>query len=406
MNWARAIAALLVLWSTSAWSYTLTWTANTDSDLAGYRVYYCSVSDCTKTSGNASLLTTLGMVTSFNIGTPATAQYYFLTAFDFSNNESEASTVATYIPPSSVPPAIGVNQSSFSFAATQGDANSATQTLGIFNTGGGTLSWTLSESVPWLTLSRTSGSGDADITLSVSTGSLAAGSYSGTITINATGASSVNALVTFTVSSAPVPVIEVSQRNFSFAATQGGANPAPQALRISNTGGGTLSWTLSENVPWLTLSRTSGSGDTDVTLTVSTGSLAVGSYSGTIAINATGASSVTVSVAFTVTAGSFLQPVLSVSPTSLSFTARERDANPASQTLYIANTGGGVLYWTVSDNARWLSFSPNNGTQNGTVRVTVTTRYLRAGTYRSELLLWTSGSSTPVGVPVTVTVTR
>src|SRR5512147_2456521 len=167
MNWARCIAALLVLWSTSAWGYTLAWTANTESDLAGYRVYYCSISTCSKTSGNASLLATLGMVTSFNIGTPATTQYYFLTAFDFSNNESAASPLVTYTAPSSVPQAIGVSPASFSFAATQGGANPATQTLNITNTGGGTLSWTVSANATWLTPSQTVGSGNAAVMLNV-----------------------------------------------------------------------------------------------------------------------------------------------------------------------------------------------------------------------------------------------
>ncbi|HSF66349.1 MAG TPA: hypothetical protein VLA67_02865 [Nitrospiraceae bacterium] len=104
MNWVRVVAGLRVLWSNSAWSAILTWNPNSESDLAGYRIYRCSQQLCTRTSGRASLLATLGKVTSFNMGTPAEITYYFATAYDFRNNESGPSNLATFIPPGSPPP--------------------------------------------------------------------------------------------------------------------------------------------------------------------------------------------------------------------------------------------------------------------------------------------------------------
>jgi hypothetical protein len=104
MNWIRAIAGVIVFWSSTAWGATLTWTANSEPDLAGYRVYQCSQQPCTRASGKASPLATLGTVTSFNIGTPAVTHYYFITAFDLANNESGASNLATLIPAGSPPP--------------------------------------------------------------------------------------------------------------------------------------------------------------------------------------------------------------------------------------------------------------------------------------------------------------
>ena len=104
MNWVRAIAGVLVLWSSTAWGATLTWNANNESDLAGYRVYHCSQQPCTRTSGMASSLATLGKTTSFNIGTPTVIQYYFITAYDLSNHESGERNLATFIPAGSPPP--------------------------------------------------------------------------------------------------------------------------------------------------------------------------------------------------------------------------------------------------------------------------------------------------------------
>jgi hypothetical protein len=89
MNWVKVITCVLVLWSSTAWSAMLTWNANSEPDLAGYRVYQCSQLPCTRTSGRASLLVTLGELTSFNIGTPSVTQHYFITAHDLANNETD-----------------------------------------------------------------------------------------------------------------------------------------------------------------------------------------------------------------------------------------------------------------------------------------------------------------------------
>jgi hypothetical protein len=98
MNWVKAITCVLVLWSSTAWGGPLAWNANSESDLAGYRVYRCSELPCTLKSG-ASLLATLGKnETSLNIGTPTKIQYYFVTAYDFAKNESGASNVVVAKP--------------------------------------------------------------------------------------------------------------------------------------------------------------------------------------------------------------------------------------------------------------------------------------------------------------------
>lgn len=230
MNWVRAIVGLLVWWSSTAWGATLTWTANNEPDLAGYRVYQCSQQPCTLTSGTASILITLGKVTSFNIGTPTVTQYYFVTAYDQANNESGSSNLATFTPtvapPPATPPAIGASPTSLFFTATQGGTNPATQTLSISNTGSGTLSWTTTDNVPWMTLSRASGTNNGVVIVSVITGATAPGTYNGIITLSASGAPSVSVPVTFTVLTAPVspPVSPPPPLT---------APPTPNGLRIT-----------------------------------------------------------------------------------------------------------------------------------------------------------------------------
>lgn len=70
----------------------------------------------------------------------------------------------------------------------------------------------------------------------------------------------------------------------TFDAVEGGSDPATQTLQTSN-GGSTLSWSVSDNATWLSLSPTSGTstGETDnVTVSVSIGGLSAGNYTATI----------------------------------------------------------------------------------------------------------------------------
>lgn len=97
------------------------------------------------------------------------------------------------------------------------------------------------------------------------------------------------------------PTIGVSPASFSFTATAGGANPANQVLNISNTGGGTLNWSASDNAPWLTISPTSGTAPSSVTLSVNITGLAAGTYNGAITVTAPGATNTPVNVPVTLT---------------------------------------------------------------------------------------------------------
>jgi len=194
------------------------------------------------------------------------------------------------------------------------------------------------------------------------------------------------------------PAIGASPTSLSFAATQGGTNPATKTVSISNTGGGTLSWSASPNTTWLAVSPASGSGNGAVTVSATTGILTAGSYNGNITLSATGASSMTVPVMFTVTAGS----TISLSPTSLTYTATQGGTNPANQTVSLTNTGG-TLNWTVSDNASWLSVSPASGSSSSTLTAAVNTSGLAAGTYNGTITVSATGSSSQT-VAVTLTV--
>jgi len=199
------------------------------------------------------------------------------------------------------------------------------------------------------------------------------------------------------------PAIRTSPTSLSFSAQQGGSNPFAQTVTISNTGGGTLNWSANASTTWLSVSPASGTSIGAVTVTVGTAALTAGTYNGVITITATGASSMTVPVTFTVTTAP-VPPAIGASPTSLAFTATQGGSNPANQTLSISNTGGGTLNWSASPNTTWLAVSPASATGNGTLTVSASTGILTAGSYTGNIILSATGASN-ITVPVTFTVT-
>lgn len=307
--------------------------------------------------------------------------------------------------PPPTPPAIGASPMTVSFTASQGGNSPSTQSLSISNTGGGTLTWSAIDNASWLSVSPATGSGNGMITLTAATGSLTTGTHSAMITLNATGASPVAIPVTLTITAAPVPPsIGMSPTSLSFSAQQGGGNPAAQTINVSNTGGGTLSWSASDNAAWLNLSPATGTGNGTITLTVATGGLSAGSYNAVVTLSGgAGTTSKTVPVTFNVSSPPPPppQPTISMNPSSLTFSATAGGSNPVSKNILVSNSGTGTLSWNATDNANWLT-----ATQSGnSIVAAVNVAGLSAGTYNAVITVAASGATnTPQIVPVTLTV--
>ncbi|MCC6141273.1 MAG: choice-of-anchor D domain-containing protein [Nitrospira sp.] len=300
-------------------------------------------------------------------------------------------------------PTIGLSATTLSFSAVLGNSNPANKTISISNSGNGTLNWTSTETASWLNLSPASGTGAGTISVSVNTAGLSVGTVTTPITITASGATNTPQTVTvsLTITAAPVPpVIGATPGSLTFTAQQGGGNPTPQSVTIRNTGGGTLTWTISNNAAWLSHSPTSGTGNGVVTISPITGALTAGTYNGIVTLYAAGSPSINVPITFTITAPA-AQPTISMNPTSLTFNATAGGSNPSTQNIAITNTGTGALTWTVTDNANWLT-----ATQSGNSVVTsVNIAGLAAGSYSGVITVVASGATnTPRTVPVTLTI--
>ena len=109
------------------------------------------------------------------------------------------------------PPTISYSPSSFNFTTTEGGSNPSSQVLEIWNSGGGTLNWSVSDDANWLSLSPTSGSSTGEhgpVTVSVDISGMSAGSYSATITISAPGATNTPQSVSASLTIGISPLVE------------------------------------------------------------------------------------------------------------------------------------------------------------------------------------------------------
>ena len=140
----------------------------------------------------------------------------------------------------------------------------------------------VSPSGSWLSAVASASLTPGTITLSVNATGLAAGTYTGSVTVYAPGATGSPLVipVTLGVKSALLSVTP-STLNF-FAAT--GSSPASQTINITNAGTGSLSWTASADSSWISLSAASGTAPGSISVSINPAGLTTGQYQGNITI--------------------------------------------------------------------------------------------------------------------------
>ena len=458
---------------------------------------------------------------------------------------------------SNTAPALQVSPSSLSMSGTLGGPP-VTQNISIANGGGGTLSWSVSTSTPWLSFSPTSGTGAAAVTVTASPQELAAGANAGSFTVSASGASGSPTVVPviFTLSSdttSPEVTITAPTAGTSVSGTTtvsatayddvgvtdvqfklGDANLGPDltaapyltswdtttvangdytltavardaaghattsppvTVAVANTAGSSVVLAGDQQIEPKTDSNSSGVAEafqttataagaaSKLTIYLDAGSTGTGIQAGLyadagghpgallasgalsspragawndvalgtspqiasgskywIAILATsgtlkyrdrccggGTLSETASPrtlsslptswstgsvyrdgplsAYVSSAGGPTSPVLAVSPASLVFNATVGGLDPAAAPLAVTNTGGGSLSFTVTSDAPWLTVAPASGAAPQTLQVSAAVGSLSAATYTGHLTTTSTGAQgSPVIIPVTFTV--
>jgi len=262
-------------------------------------------------------------------------------------------------------PVIKISSPEFHFFAIEGGVNPELQILEIQNMGNVLLNWLITEDCSWLSVEPNSGSclmGEINAaTLSVDIANLTKGNYFCELVISDPCADNSPQIVEVDLV-IQGPIIDLSVTEFQFQAFEGGSNSADQTLSISNVGGSTLNWEITEDCGWLTVEPDSGScsmGESnEVTLSVDITDLTKGNYTYELVILDPYAENSPQIVDVNLV---IMSPIIGLSVTEFQFHALEGGSNPADQILSISNVGGSTLNWEITADCGWLTVEPDSG---------------------------------------------
>jgi hypothetical protein len=269
---------------------------------------------------------------------------------------------------------------------------------------GSSQTFTIAPGVPaWLQISS-GGAGlvtQASLAVGVTPQTLPSGTYLADIILTpaVTGSPTVVVPVLLLISDATAVVPNLTSLTFS--ATAGGA---PQSQTVEVTATPTTSFTTGASTvsggSWLSVSpasATANGGYTPLTVTASAGNLAAGTYQGNVTLTTTGGVVTTIPVTITVAGGS--GPV-GISPSTLAFTFIQNGALPAAQSLQITGSQSFTASAATAAGGTWLAVTPESGTGNVSLSVSVNPAGLAPGNYNGSITVTPAG-----GVAQTVAVT-
>ncbi|MBD3401477.1 hypothetical protein GF420_01170 [candidate division GN15 bacterium] len=270
-------------------------------------------------------------------------------------------TGAIIVRDTAVPSNLLLSEDTLFYSAEEGGAFPPSQTFDVLSDNA-PLNFTLDEDAGWIVKSPSSGTTPENVTVSINTTALPAGVYFDSIEVAAPqAANSPQYLYVQLDLQQPPPVIAVDPSSFIFNAVAGGSNPPTQDLDISNIGGSTLNWTVSNSESWLSLSPMSGSGDGTVTLSVDITGLAFNDYFDTVVVSDPTAENDPVRVPVRLTVGSDL-PIIAADSAFNYVVVDLPDAIVPPRDFEIFNDGAGQMTLSLSTNSPRITLSDTSGT--------------------------------------------
>lgn len=302
-------------------------------------------------------------------------------------------------------PTLTVAPANLSFAYQTGGSTPAAQTVNV--TGSSTLTYSAAASATWLTVTPASGGTPGSLSVGVNPASLAAGTYTGSVTVTASGASNSpqKVSVTLTVSSGSTgnAALNISPGTVSFTYPAGSTATGTQNLSITSSGSALSITAAASGGSWLTVTPASGSTPATLKVSANTSGLAAGTYKGTITITSTSASNSpqTVPVTLTITSGGGTgSGTLRVWPSrAVAFEYDARRGAPSPRSVRVYSTGGPLTFTAAAHGGTWLSVNPSGGTTPGSLTVSADPTGLASGTYTATIAIAAPGSA-GVNLPV------
>jgi BACON domain-containing protein len=422
---------------------TLTWQATAATTVGGA---WLAITPATGTL--ASRLSASITVTATLLGTLTAGTYtgtITVTGTDSTGHPAVGSPLS--IPVSFVvqaPCAIAATPPALVFQGVVGQPNPVTQAAAVTATGAcvNALTWTATTATTpaggtWLTATPAIGTASLTAPSSTSVGvvltGLAAGTYSGTVTLTAIDsvtklAVGTPSVVTITLTVQPVCTLQAPSVAGETFSSEVGLNPATQTFTVGVIGACTGSVTITPTATmasgagWLAVSPASATvasgGSATFTVTVASAALAAGPYTGSISLVAVnGGIAITGSPQTVgVTLNVLTPPALAAGPNQMTFNV---STGIVSQPVTITNSGGEPLNWTAAlvGAPNYVSLSANSGTNlaggtSATINVIVDATGLPGGsTVTTSVVInaidpitGLAVTGSPSTIPVTITI--
>jgi|GEM_PF-3817797 len=203
--------------------------------------------------------------------------------------------------------ALGFSKTSLSGSRHIDNPGTLSENVTLTASDGTGASFSISSTASWLSGTANSGTTPATITVSANSSGLAAGSYSGKLSASAPGYTGGELTYTLTITEGAQGIL-TTPTALTF---QGQPNTAigSQTLAISHSANDNESFTLSTNMPWLSVSPTSGTTPENISVQVDSSGLTTGTYEATITITPASSASVNVPVTMVLTSTDKCAPV-------------------------------------------------------------------------------------------------
>ena len=300
-------------------------------------------------------------------------------------------------------PTLTVSPEFLNFSALENQASPAAENLAVAGNVGWTASVRTSAGGNWLSVTPASGTVPTTARVSVSSAGVAAGVYTGLISVQSTTGGLLRVVAATLVITKALPILQPSQTGFLFQGIEGQSIPA-LTFQMMNVGSGTMNWQIRAQTPdgrnWLSVSPAggstgAGSGATAPTATVRVDStlLKAGVSVGLLTFEAQGAPNspqaglVLVSM---LPPGS--DPVILVQPAGFVFVGTTGGAAPAGKDLVVSASGGASIQFAASASTagggNWLTVTPASGSVEGgrtTLRVRADSGSLARGVYTGTI---------------------
>lgn len=271
------------------------------------------------------------------------------------------------------PPDVAAPVQTLNFSAEAGGGRTATQPVNLSGSIPGIayqVRASTADGGAWLRVTPEAGGLPVTLEAAVDPAGLAAGTYTGTITVETPNAAprTRSVAVRVEVSAGRPPKLSVEKDRLTFAYSGLGSAARTQQIGVRNLGGGSLQFQATvENAPWLTVQPASESATAStpaaLSVTANPADLAPGTYEGAIILTHAEETQ-RIGVTMTVTGA---QPKLTLSQSGLTFRVVQNGGQPLPQAVGIVNSGQGQMRWnaassTLSGGGQWLSIGQTSGT--------------------------------------------